>query len=78
LADLQQQFLHLLLDEGPVLPEQLDLIIEFGKLIQNFVFVFLVDLAEVDNFVRSVLNRMGVTRPNIPQSEQMASLQSSQ
>lgn len=48
--------MHFLFDEGAVLAEELDLVIEFGQFVEDLVLVLLVDLAQVDYSMRSVLS----------------------
>lgn len=78
MAVVHLQAVHFLLDGGCVLAKEFNLVVEFGELVEDLVLVFLVDLTEVDDFVRAVLSQKESTVPNMPQSEQMASLQSSQ
>ena len=55
LAHLDLEALQFLLDRGAVLPDELDLVIDLGQLVQDLVFVLLVHLAEVDDLMRAVL-----------------------
>ena len=55
LAHLDLEALQFLLDRGAVLPDELDLVVELGQLVQDLVFVLLVHLAEVDDLMRAVL-----------------------
>lgn len=58
--------------------EQLNFVIELRKFIQDLILVLLIDSRKVDNCMSAMLSKYRITRPNMPQSEQMASLQSSQ
>ena len=49
------KFLQFLFDGGSVFAEELDFIVEFSEFVENFVFVFEVHFAEVDDLVAAVL-----------------------
>ena len=53
--------------------EEFDFVVKFGQLVQNAVFVLLVDFAQVDYRVPAVLGQGASTLPNMPQSEQIGS-----
>ena len=76
LSHLQQQSLELSLDQLVIFTKQLDFVVKLGQLPQNTIFILLVDLTQVNDAMSAVLPRPHCTDPNIPQSEQMASLQS--
>lgn len=78
LAGHDVQPLQFLFDGCPVFAEQLDLVVEFGQFIEDAVLVVLVHPRQVDDCVSAVLTNLLYTRPNIPQSEQIASPHSSQ
>jgi hypothetical protein len=63
--------LKFLLDKHSVFPKQLDFIIKLSQLIKYSVFMVLIDSAQMNDGVPTVLRKYGITLPNIPQSEQM-------
>ena len=73
LAGGDVQARELLLYQDPVVAEEFDFVVEFGQLVQNAVFVLLVDFAQVDYRMPAVLGQGASTLPNMPQSEQIGS-----